>query len=166
MLNKKQRPIVPGLLSIALIGVGSLVVVTRDEGHWDVLDELMCIAAQDNQDRGVLDETISGEKPFLDENHKTMVRMMADMDVKPTGDIDRDFVAMMVPHHQGAIDMATAVLRFGKNEAIRRLAQEIIVTQQEEIVAMRSAVSRPVRTSFATSAQSGPLPASRNPFSP
>ena len=166
MLNKKQRLIVPGLLSIALIGVGSLVVVTRDEGHWDVLDERMCISAQKDQEWGVLDETMSGEKRFLEENHKTMVRMMADMDVKPTGDIDRDFVAMMVPHHQGAIDMATAVLRFGKNEAIRRLAQEIIVTQQEEIVAMRSAVSRPAGTSFATSAQCSPLPASRNPFSP
>ena len=39
--------------------------------------------------------------------------MMADMAIKPTGDVDRDFVAMMVPHHQGAIDMAQAVLRYG-----------------------------------------------------
>ena len=48
----------------------------------------------------------SGEAPFLAENDAAMNKMMADMAVKPTGDVDRDFVAMMVPHHQGAIDMA------------------------------------------------------------
>jgi len=47
---------------------------------------------------------------------------------------------MMVPHHQGAIEMAQAVLRYGRNEQIRRLAQEIVVTQQQEIAAMRLAV--------------------------
>jgi len=48
----------------------------------------------------------------------------------------------MVPHHQGAIDMALAVLRHGRNPQIRRLAQEIIVTQQQEIAVMRLAVGR------------------------
>jgi uncharacterized protein (DUF305 family) len=47
----------------------------------------------------------SGEAPFLSENESAMNKMMADMRVKPTGDVDRDFVAMMVPHHQGAVDM-------------------------------------------------------------
>jgi uncharacterized protein (DUF305 family) len=51
---------------------------------------------------------------------------------------------MMVPHHQGAIDMAVAVLRHGRNPQIRRLAQEIIVTQQQEIAAMRLAVGQPL----------------------
>ncbi len=69
-----------------------------------------------------------------------MGKMMADMAVAPSGDIDRDFVAMMVPHHQGAIDMAQIILRYGKNEQLKRLAQEIIVTQQQEIAAMRLAV--------------------------
>ena len=75
----------------------------------------------------------SDETPFLSENDAAMSKMMADMTVKPTGDIDRDFVAMMVPHHQGAIDMAQALLRYGHNEQLRRLAQEIVVTQQQEI---------------------------------
>jgi len=66
--------------------------------------------------------------------------MMAGMAVKPTGNVDRDFVDLMVPHHQGAIDMAIAVLRYGHNEKIRRIAQEIIVDQQQEIAAMRLAV--------------------------
>jgi uncharacterized protein (DUF305 family) len=80
------------------------------------------------------------EAPFLAENDVAMTRMMAAMEIKPTGDIDADFVAMMVPHHQGAIDMARAQLRYGHNEQLRRLAQEIIVTQQQEIVAMRLAI--------------------------
>ena len=48
------------------------------------------------------------EAPFLKENDAAMTKMMNDMAIKPSGDIDRDFVAMMVPHHQGAIDMAIA----------------------------------------------------------
>jgi hypothetical protein len=51
---------------------------------------------------------------------------------------------MMVPHHQGAVDMAIAELRYGRNEQLRRLAQEIIVTQQQEIAAMRLAVNQPL----------------------
>jgi uncharacterized protein (DUF305 family) len=87
---------------------------------------------------------IAAEAPYLAENDRAMKKMMEDMAVKPTGEVDRDFVAMMVPHHQGAIDMAIAVLRYGRNERLKRLAQEIIVTQQEEIAAMRLAVGEPL----------------------
>src|SRR3979490_1169243 len=80
------------------------------------------------------------ESPFLSENDAAMNKMMANMTVKPTGDVDRDFVAMMVPHHQGAIEMARAELKYGHNEQLRRLAQEIVVTQQQEIAVMRLAV--------------------------
>ena len=73
------------------------------------------------------------EASFLAENDVAMTRMMTAMDIKPSGDIDADFVAMMVPHHQGAIDMANAQLRYGRNEQLRRLAQEIIVTQPASI---------------------------------
>jgi hypothetical protein len=88
------------------------------------------------------------EARFLTENRATMMTMMSGMDIRPSGDIDRDFVDMMVPHHQGAIDMAAAVLRHGHNGKIRRLAQEIIVTQQQEIAAMRLAVGEPLPTSI------------------
>jgi uncharacterized protein (DUF305 family) len=54
-----------------------------------------------------------------------------------TGDPDRDFVTMMVPHHQGAIDMAKALLLYGKDEQLKRLAQEIITDQQSEIQLMQ-----------------------------
>jgi hypothetical protein len=85
-----------------------------------------------------------GETSFLAENNAAMTNMMADMEIKPSGDVDKDFVAMMVPHHQGAIDMAQAELRYGRNEQLRRLAQEIIVTQQQEIATMRLALDQPL----------------------
>ena len=82
----------------------------------------------------------AAEQPFLAENDAAMNTMTAGMTIKPTGDIDRDFVAMMVPHHQGAVEMAKAELKYSHNEQLRRLAQEIIVTQSQEITAMRLAV--------------------------
>lgn len=92
----------------------------------------------------ILRSSPTAEAPFLSENTDAMRKMMIDMAIRPTGDVDRDFVAMMVPHHQGAITMAIAVLRYGHNEQIKRLAQEIIVTQQQEIAAMRLAVGEPL----------------------
>ena len=90
------------------------------------------------------------EQPFLDENEQAMVKMMADMNVKPSGDVDRDFVEMMIPHHQGAIDMAQALLRYGSNQQLHRIAQEIIVEQQQEITAMRLALGQPLPASKAS----------------
>lgn len=84
------------------------------------------------------------ESAFLAENDEAMTKMMNDMSIKPGGDVDRDFVAMMVPHHQGAIDMAQAELRYGHNEQLRRIAQEIVVEQQQEIIAMRVALGQPL----------------------
>lgn len=82
------------------------------------------------------------EAPFLAENRSAMSKMMSAMEIKPSGDVDKDFVAMMAPHHQGAIDMAKAELRYGHNEQLRRIAQEIIVTQQQEIAAMALALGQ------------------------
>lgn len=83
------------------------------------------------------------ESAFLKENDAAMTKMMDGMAAKPSGDIDRDFVAMMTPHHQGAIDMAVIELRYGKNEQLRRIAQEIIVDQMQEIAAMKIAIGEP-----------------------
>jgi len=90
----------------------------------------------------------TAEAPFLAENDAAMTKMMAAMTIKPSGNVDQDFVAMMAPHHRGAIDMAQAELRHGHNEQLRRLAQEIIVTQQQEIAAMKLAVGQPLPPSL------------------
>jgi uncharacterized protein (DUF305 family) len=82
----------------------------------------------------------AGEQSFLSDNDAAMNRMMADMTIKPTGDVDRDFVAMMVPHHQGAVDMAKAELKYGHNAQLLRLARQIVAAQQQEITVMRDAV--------------------------
>lgn len=65
-------------------------------------------------------------------------KMHRDMMITFTGDADRDFVAGMIPHHQGAIDMAEIVLKYGKDPEIRKLAQEIIAAQQKEIAWMKA----------------------------
>jgi hypothetical protein len=103
----------------------------------------------------------SEEQPFLSENDAAMNKMMADMTIKPSGDVDRDFVEMMVPHHQGAVDMAQAELKFGHNEQLRRLAQEIVVTQQQEIAVMRLALGDKLPPSVASPTQPGTRPASQ-----
>jgi uncharacterized protein (DUF305 family) len=83
---------------------------------------------------------------FTASTDKTFDQLMADamsvmhkgMHTAPqTGDPDRDFVTMMIPHHQGAIDMAKALLLSGKDSQMRRLAQEIITDQQSEIQLMQ-----------------------------
>ena len=64
--------------------------------------------------------------------------MRAMQAASPTGDADRDFLAMMIPHHQGAIDMARAVLIHGRDPMVRQLATEIIASQQAEIDSMKT----------------------------
>jgi hypothetical protein len=94
------------------------------------------------------------EEPFVSENQSAMLKMMAGMEIRPSGDVDADFAAMMIPHHQGAIEMAQAELRHGSNEQLRRIAQEIVVDQQQEITAMRLALGEPPPPSSATPDQS------------
>ncbi|WP_175903342.1 CopM family metallochaperone [Burkholderia seminalis] len=64
-------------------------------------------------------------------------RMMDAMDAaRYTGDADRDFVAHMAPHHQGAIDMAQVELKYGKDPTLRQLASRIVAAQRDEIALM------------------------------
>ena len=87
-----------------------------------------------------MDSRATGFMNIMDESMK---RMDADMKSAPmNGNSDHDFVTMMMPHHQGAIDMAKAELIYGKDPVMRRLAEEIVVDQQSEIQAMQLWLSK------------------------
>jgi hypothetical protein len=82
-------------------------------------------------------EAPDGFRKMMDD---AAARMHSAMHVPYSGNADRDFARMMIPHHQGAIDMALAELRYGKDERLKRLAQEIVVAQKQEIDVMRLAL--------------------------
>lgn len=80
----------------------------------------------------------STEKPFPMLMDDAMATMHTGMDeAAKTGDPDHDFVTMMIPHHQGAVDMAKVLLLYGKDPELRTLAPQIITDQQYEIQLMR-----------------------------
>lgn len=64
-------------------------------------------------------------------------KMHKDMDIAFTGDADADFARGMIPHHQGAVDMAKIVLQYGKDPEIRKLAEDVVRSQETEIKFMR-----------------------------
>jgi hypothetical protein len=67
-----------------------------------------------------------------------MVQMAAAMCIAPSADADRDFARAMIPHHQGAVEMAKLELLYGSDPRLRRLAQGMVVEQSQEIALMRS----------------------------
>ncbi len=78
-------------------------------------------------------------KALMDSMHS----MDEEMDVKPTGNPDRDFVAMMLAHHRGAVSMAKVELRYGRDPKIIKLAQDIIAAQEKEIAGMNAWLAEP-----------------------
>jgi uncharacterized protein (DUF305 family) len=72
-------------------------------------------------------------------------KMHAAMDIAFTGNVDVDFVKGMIPHHQGAIDMAKIARAFGKDPQVRKLAEEIIKAQEGEIATMQEWLKKNVQ---------------------
>jgi len=82
--------------------------------------------------------TSPSSKAFAEANAK----MHKDMDIVFSGNTDVDFVCGMIAHHQGAIDMARVELQHGKDETIRKLAEDIIAAQESEIKMMKERLAR------------------------
>jgi len=107
---------------------------------------------------GVREETLGhGSQPDSDANWSELIASMDKMHaamraIKQSGNSDVDFVRLMLPHHQAAIDMAKTQLLYGKDPQMRRLAQEIITDQQSEIELMQRWLK-----------QREPAPAKENP---
>lgn len=94
---------------------------------------IMAAWRQDSQphQKSAADPSWSELTASMDKMHSAMAS------VQPSGDADADFVELMLPHHQAAIDMAKTELVFAKDPQMRRLAQEIITDQQSEIQLMQ-----------------------------
>lgn len=135
-LNRRNNRRVASIATILTLSVASFIVADLSVPLSFVGQYPICLgSAQTNN---------TDEDEFLAANASAMSKMMTNMAINPGNDVDHDFVEMMAPHHQGAIEMAQAELRYGSNDQLKRMAQEIIVTQRQEIVAMRLALSQPL----------------------
>jgi uncharacterized protein (DUF305 family) len=79
----------------------------------------------------------ANEAPSTKAYRDAMAKMDQAMNIPYTGNPDRDFVAGMIPHHQGAIDMAQVELQYGTDPTLKKLAQQIIAAQRKEIAFMQ-----------------------------
>ena len=98
-----------------------------DQGLATLIDTIYCAFVPDRAPAGFYKETADA--------HARMHRAMND--VVTSGDPDRDFARSMIPHHQGAIDMALVQLKYGRDERVRRLAHAIIAEQAQEIAYLK-----------------------------
>jgi uncharacterized protein (DUF305 family) len=125
-----MRTLAPWLAAALLAGCAADHDATRMEAHGGMAPNAQApttpfVASTDRGFQALMDEA--------------MGRMHMGMEGAPrTGDPDRDFITQMIPHHQGAIDMAKVLLLHGKDPGLQRLAKEIITDQQSEIDLMRA----------------------------
>ncbi len=118
----RRHGLTAGLCGVLVLATTELVGSAPEGPAW--LDR--CI--------GQGEATLAYRRDMEASMHAMMMGMQASEHV---GDPDADFLAMMVPHHQGAIEMAKAVLQHGRDPSTRQLAEDIIATQRVEIDSMR-----------------------------
>jgi uncharacterized protein (DUF305 family) len=81
---------------------------------------------------------VAASSDYETEAMATHKQMMESMQMKPSGEPDKDFAAMMIPHHQGAIDMARLELKYGKEPALLAMAEKIIGAQEKEMEQLKA----------------------------
>jgi len=142
----------PAMLLVALPGaaLGSVLIVALALGLPAKLRGPL-VAAHGHAVHSHVDAGTSGpatpvgtRSKFYAEMAQVNARMHEAMQAAPTGDPDFDFLQLMIPHHQGAIDMALIVLKYGHDKRLKRLAQSIIVEQGQEITYMRTLLGAPL----------------------
>jgi hypothetical protein len=112
ILGTARSPVAFGAALLAVTLLATMALTLSPQAPISLADFASAICSQRFQSAS------EKEASYLAENVSAMTKMMSDMGVRPSGDIDRDFVAMMTPHHQGAIAMARAELRYGHNEQL------------------------------------------------